>query len=87
MELLLKLNRSTAAASHCVLCCAVLCCAVLCCAVLSACTALFPAPGMENPCLTFVTPTLLSGDRSLTNVVAHEIAHSWTGERRGGGRG
>jgi len=34
---------------------------------------------MENPCLTFVTPTLLAGDRSLTNVVAHEIAHSWTG--------
>ena len=31
--------------------------------------------GMENPCLTFVTPTLLAGDRSLTNVVAHEIAH------------
>lgn len=34
---------------------------------------------MENPCLTFVTPTLLAGDRSLVNVVAHEIAHSWTG--------
>lgn len=34
---------------------------------------------MENPCLTFVTPTLLAGDRSLANVVAHEIAHSWTG--------
>jgi len=34
---------------------------------------------MENPCLTFVTPTLIAGDRSLTNVVAHEIAHSWTG--------
>eukprot|EP00775_Hariotina_reticulata_P009872 gene9872-10030_t len=39
----------------------------------------FPYGGMENPCLTFVTPTLLAGDRSLTNVVAHEIAHSWTG--------
>ena len=39
----------------------------------------FPFGGMENPCLTFVTPTLLAGDRSLTNVVAHEIAHSWTG--------
>jgi len=38
-----------------------------------------PPRGMENPCLTFVTPTLLAGDRSLTNVVAHEIAHSWTG--------
>jgi hypothetical protein len=35
--------------------------------------------GMENPCLTFVTPTLLAGDRSLANVVAHEIAHSWMG--------
>jgi hypothetical protein len=30
---------------------------------------------MENPCLTFVTPTLLAGDKSLTAVVAHEIAH------------
>lgn len=39
----------------------------------------FPYGGMENPCLTFVTPTLLAGDRSLVNVVAHEIAHSWTG--------
>ncbi|ETO12847.1 hypothetical protein RFI_24528 [Reticulomyxa filosa] len=34
---------------------------------------------MENPNLTFVTPTLLAGDRSLESVVAHEIAHSWTG--------
>ncbi|XP_066142815.1 leukotriene A-4 hydrolase isoform X2 [Euwallacea fornicatus] len=39
----------------------------------------FPYGGMENPCLTFVTPTLLAGDRSLANVIAHEIAHSWTG--------
>ncbi|XP_054153154.1 leukotriene A-4 hydrolase-like isoform X2 [Oppia nitens] len=39
----------------------------------------FPFGGMENPCLTFVTPTLLAGDRSLDVVVAHEIAHSWTG--------
>jgi leukotriene-A4 hydrolase len=39
----------------------------------------FPYGGMENPCLTFVTPTLLAGDRSLTDVVAHEIAHSWMG--------
>ncbi|KAK9797774.1 hypothetical protein WJX73_000383 [Symbiochloris irregularis] len=39
----------------------------------------FPYGGMENPCLTFVTPTLLAGDRSLANVVAHEVAHSWTG--------
>ncbi|KAJ1981922.1 Leucyl aminopeptidase yscIV [Dimargaris xerosporica] len=39
----------------------------------------FPFGGMENPCLTFVTPTLLAGDRSLVDVVIHEIAHSWTG--------
>ncbi|KAI9228571.1 MAG: peptidase family M1-domain-containing protein [Piptocephalis tieghemiana] len=39
----------------------------------------FPYGGMENPCLTFVTPTLLAGDRTLVDVVAHEIAHSWTG--------
>ncbi|RDD36645.1 Leukotriene A-4 hydrolase [Trichoplax sp. H2] len=39
----------------------------------------FPYGGMENPCLTFVTPTLLAGDKSLANVIAHEIAHSWTG--------
>lgn len=39
----------------------------------------FPYGGMENPCLTFVTPTLLAGDESLVDVVAHEIAHSWTG--------
>jgi leukotriene-A4 hydrolase len=39
----------------------------------------FPYGGMENPCLTFVTPTLLAGDRSLANVIAHEICHSWTG--------
>lgn len=37
----------------------------------------FPYGGMENPCLTFVTPSLLAGDRSLVDVVAHEIAHSW----------
>ncbi len=34
---------------------------------------------MENPCLTFATPTLLAGDRSLADVIAHEIAHSWSG--------
>jgi leukotriene-A4 hydrolase len=39
----------------------------------------FPYGGMENPCLTFVTPALIAGDRSLVDVVAHEIAHSWTG--------
>ena len=39
----------------------------------------FPYGGMENPSLTFVTPSLLAGDKSLAGVVAHEIAHSWTG--------
>ncbi|CAG8625249.1 36576_t:CDS:10 [Racocetra persica] len=39
----------------------------------------FPYGGMENPCLTFVTPTLLAGDKSLVDVVAHEISHSWMG--------
>lgn len=39
----------------------------------------FPYGGMENPCLTFVTPALLAGDRSMANVIAHEISHSWTG--------
>jgi leukotriene-A4 hydrolase len=39
----------------------------------------FPYGGMENPRLTFLTPTLLAGDRSLVNVLVHELAHSWTG--------
>src|SRR5713101_265035 len=39
----------------------------------------FPYGGMENPRLTFLTPTVLAGDRSLVNVLAHELAHSWTG--------
>lgn len=39
----------------------------------------FPFGGMENPCLTFLTPTLIAGDRSLVSVIAHEIAHSWSG--------
>lgn len=39
----------------------------------------FPFGGMENPMLTFLTPTIIAGDRSLTNTIAHEIAHSWTG--------
>jgi leukotriene-A4 hydrolase len=39
----------------------------------------FPFGGMENPCLTFVTPTILAGDRSLTSLIAHELAHSWSG--------
>jgi leukotriene-A4 hydrolase len=39
----------------------------------------FPFGGMENPRLTFATPTILAGDKSLTSLVAHELAHSWSG--------
>lgn len=39
----------------------------------------FPFGGMENPCLTFATPTIIAGDRSLVSLVAHELAHSWSG--------
>ncbi|MEZ5918291.1 MAG: M1 family metallopeptidase, partial [Parvularculaceae bacterium] len=39
----------------------------------------YPFGGMENPRLTFLTPTLIAGDKSLTNTVAHELAHSWSG--------
>ena len=39
----------------------------------------FPFGGMENPCLTFATPTILAGDKSLVALVAHELAHSWSG--------
>jgi len=39
----------------------------------------FPYGGMENPRLTFVTPTVLAGDKSLVELVAHELAHSWSG--------
>lgn len=39
----------------------------------------FPIGGMENPKLTFATPTIIAGDRSLTNLIAHELAHSWSG--------
>ncbi|MFD1629316.1 M1 family metallopeptidase [Pseudopedobacter beijingensis] len=39
----------------------------------------FPFGGMENPMLTFVTPTVIAGDRSLVNLLAHELAHSWSG--------
>lgn len=39
----------------------------------------FPFGGMENPRLTFLTPTFLAGDRSLVSLVAHELAHSWSG--------
>lgn len=39
----------------------------------------FPFGGMENPRLTFATPTIIAGDKSLTSLVAHELAHSWSG--------
>ena len=39
----------------------------------------FPFGGMENPMLTFANPTLLTGDKSLVSVLAHELAHSWSG--------
>lgn len=39
----------------------------------------FPFGGMENPRLTFANPTIIAGDRSMTSVVAHELAHSWSG--------
>src|SRR5262249_39788737 len=39
----------------------------------------FPFGGMENPKLTFATPTILAGDKSLVALVAHELAHSWSG--------
>ncbi len=39
----------------------------------------FPFGGMENPRVTFVTPTILAGDRSLVSLIAHEMAHSWSG--------
>ncbi len=39
----------------------------------------FPIGGMENPRLTFATPTILAGDKSLVNLIAHELAHSWSG--------
>ncbi len=39
----------------------------------------FPIGGMENPKLTFATPTIIAGDRSLMNLIAHELAHNWSG--------
>jgi aminopeptidase N len=39
----------------------------------------FPFGGMENPRLTFATPTVIAGDRSLVGLVSHELAHSWSG--------
>lgn len=40
---------------------------------------MFPYGGMENPRLTFASPTLIAGDRSLVTVFAHELAHAWAG--------
>ena len=39
----------------------------------------FPFGGMENPVMTFLTPTFIAGDRSLVSLIAHELAHSWSG--------
>jgi aminopeptidase N len=39
----------------------------------------FPYGGMENPRLTFATPTVVTGDKSLVSLIAHELAHSWSG--------
>ncbi|MBT8137444.1 MAG: M1 family metallopeptidase [Gammaproteobacteria bacterium] len=39
----------------------------------------FPFGGMENPRLSFITPTVIAGDRSLVSLIAHELAHSWSG--------
>lgn len=39
----------------------------------------FPFGGMENPRLSFITPTVITGDKSLVNLIAHELAHSWSG--------
>jgi leukotriene-A4 hydrolase len=39
----------------------------------------FPVGGMENPRLSFITPTAIAGDKSLVSVIAHELAHSWSG--------
>jgi len=39
----------------------------------------FPFGGMENPRLSFITPTIITGDRSLVSLIAHELAHSWSG--------
>ena len=39
----------------------------------------YPLGGMENPTLTFLTPTFIAGDKSLVSLVAHELSHSWSG--------
>ncbi len=39
----------------------------------------FPYGGMENPRLSFITPTVIVGDKTLVSLIAHELAHSWSG--------
>jgi len=39
----------------------------------------FPFDGMDNPRLSFITPSVVAGDKSLVNLIAHELAHSWSG--------
>ncbi|RPI15400.1 MAG: aminopeptidase, partial [Lysobacterales bacterium] len=39
----------------------------------------FPVGGMENPRVSFITPTVIAGDRSLVSLITHELAHSWAG--------
>jgi aminopeptidase N len=39
----------------------------------------YPVGGMENPRLSFITPTVIAGDKSLVSMIAHELAHSWSG--------
>jgi aminopeptidase N len=43
------------------------------------CPPSFPIGGMENPRLTFASPTILAGDKSLVSLISHELAHSWSG--------
>jgi leukotriene-A4 hydrolase len=43
----------------------------------------FPSGGMENPRLSFITPTVIAGDKSMVAVIAHELAHSWSGNLAG----
>ena len=45
----------------------------------SSCRRSFPFGGMENPTLTFLTPTFIAGDKSINSLIAHELAHSWSG--------
>ena len=39
----------------------------------------FPYSGMENPCLSFLSPCLINGDKSLIDIIFHEMIHSWSG--------